>query len=57
MIQYSTLLKDRCTFNNRIAERLIIICSFERFHSKQLEYTTKDHIATCTYFENHGTIL
>ena len=40
-------IKDKHTF---IAEKLIITCSFEGFHSKHLEYIiTKDHIAIYIY--------
>ena len=38
--------------NNSIAERLIIIYFFKRFHIKQLEYITKDHIVLIQYFES-----
>ena len=46
-----------CIFNNRIAERLTIVCCFERFHSKQLEYATKDHIDIKQYAQYFGSIL
>ena len=55
-IVYDTVINSiiyKCTFNNSIAERLIIICSFKRFYAKQLEYITKDHIlAVITVLNN-----
>ena len=36
------------TVNNSIVERFMIICSFERLDSKQLEYVIKDHIVMHT---------
>ena len=49
IIVYSIMIQRKHTFHNSIAERLITVSSFETFHLKQLEYTTKDHIQC---FEN-----
>ena len=43
--QMPSCIEHKYAFNNSIAERLITICSFERFHLKQIEYITKNHIA------------
>ena len=35
--------------SNSIAERLITVYSIKKLQRKQLEYVTKDHIASNTY--------
>ena len=46
--------KGTYTFNNSTAERIISVCSYERFHSKQLENITKDHIRSKAYIIKLG---
>ena len=45
--KFSQIQLQMYTFNNSTVERIISI-SYKRFHSKQLENITKDHIAKHT---------
>ena len=59
-IVYDTVINSiiyKRTFNNSIAERLITVCSFKRFYSKQLEYITKDILAGITVLNNIITLI
>ena len=47
MVQYYSN-KQKHTFNNNSAESSKLVCSFERFYAKQLEYVTKKHMAMYT---------